>query len=109
MPHQCVNCSVIYSDDAPEMISGCSCGAKAFFFIRNMAKLDAVTEELRESIIEQSPDEPVVLDLENIRVTDGKYELDLHALFGKREIIFQHDEGKYTIDLEESFRRHAEK
>ena len=99
----------MYSDDAAEIMSGCSCGGKAFFFIRNVAKLKAINDDLREAIIEQAPEETLVVDLEHVKMEDGKYELDLHAMLGRKEIVFQYDEGKYDIDLQESFRRHIEK
>ena len=51
-------------------------------------------------------DEPVVLDLESIRVLKpGKYELDLVSLFKDRPLIYKLDEGKYMIDLPESFKK----
>ena len=51
-------------------------------------------------------DQPVVLDLEAIRVLRaGKYELDLVHLFKGEPLIFKLEEGKYMIDLVESFKR----
>lgn len=105
MPHQCVKCNTVYSDDA-NLVQGCSCGAKAFFFLRKDAKVDeaCLSEEFRAQLLAAGP---VILDVESIKITNGKYEIDVSALFGKRELIYQYDEGKYSIDLEESFRRHA--
>ena len=34
MPHQCVRCNTIYSDGASEILKGCSCGARLFFYIK---------------------------------------------------------------------------
>jgi len=34
MPHQCVRCGNLYDDGSKEILSGCSCGAKLFFYIR---------------------------------------------------------------------------
>ena len=93
MPNQCVNCGLMYPDDATDIMAGCSCGAKAFFFIRTKP-------------IEALPEESLH---EHVKTTDGKYDLDLSAMFGSKEIIIQQDEGKYSIDLEESFRQHIQK
>jgi len=49
-------------------------------------------------------DQPVVLDLEAIRVMrPGKYELDLVHLFKNEPLIFKLEDGKYMIDLVTSF------
>lgn len=52
-------------------------------------------------------DEPVVLDLETIRVTrPGKFELDLVQLFNNENpLVYKLDEGKYVIDVPETFLR----
>lgn len=105
MPHQCIKCSTIYSDDA-DFMSGCACGAKAFFFLKKDAKItdEHLSDEFRAQVLAAGP---VILDVESIKITDGKYDLDVNALFGKKELVYKYDEGKYGIDLEESFRRHA--
>ncbi|MDO8643079.1 MAG: Zn-ribbon containing protein [Candidatus Woesearchaeota archaeon] len=126
MPHQCVRCNQFYEDGSNEIIKGCSCGAKLFFFIKKekMEKLRAVQEQfvaLPEAekkqiekdvfsvmgVEEEEQDEPVILDIESIRVVKpGKFELDLVNLFNKENpIIFKLGEGKYMIDLPETFRR----
>ena len=49
--------------------------------------------------------EPVILDLETIKVVGpGKYELDLVHLFKGEPLIFKLEDGKYMIDLVESFK-----
>ncbi len=126
MPHQCVRCNQFYEDGSNEIIKGCACGAKLFFFIKKekMEKLRAVQEQfvaLPEAekkqiekdvfsvmgVEEEEQDEPVILDIESIRVVKpGKFELDLVNLFNKENpIIFKLGEGKYMIDLPETFRR----
>ena len=48
--------------------------------------------------------QPVILDLEAIRIMGpGKYELDLVHLFKKEPLIFKLEDGKYMIDLVQSF------
>ena len=92
MPHQCVKCDTHYEDDAEEVMKGCCCGSKAFAYSK------------------PQEDKPVLLDLESIKQEEeGRFELDVHALFGKRSVVYKEEEGKYTIDLQESFRRHLSK
>ncbi len=120
MPHQCVRCSIMYADGAQEILKGCPCGARLFFFIRQ-EKLEQSQKELPTELpaeqkkqIEQDvlnlvgckEDTPVILDFESIRVVQpGKYELDLVKLFNKSPLIFKLEEGKYVIDVAESFQR----
>ena len=86
MPHQCVRCSKFYDDGAEEILKGCSCGARLFFYIRKdkLEKAKEVTEtanltteekqQIEKDVFELvgseiDNDKPVVLDLEAIRVT----------------------------------------
>ena len=121
MPHQCVRCNTLYNDGATEILKGCSCGARVFFFIRK-EKLEkmknalppALGIEQRQQIEEDvmgviGPDRedlPVVLDFESVHVPEpGKYELDLVKLFQQAPLIFKMEDGKYIIDVAESFER----
>jgi uncharacterized protein len=107
MPHQCVKCSAMYADGSQEILKGCACGSSAFLYLRIAGGIQ-LPQETREQILAQ--EKPIILDVESIKISaDGKYELDLQALFGKDNLIYKEQEGKYTIDLEESFRRHARK
>jgi len=127
MPHQCVRCNSIYGDGASEIIQGCKCGGKLFFYIKK-EKLEQVNKA--KELIKLSPSEkvqvekdvfemvgsdidkdaPVVLDLEAIRVLKpGKYELDLVHLFKNEPLIFKLEEGKYVVDLVESFDKFRKK
>ena len=127
MPHQCVRCSSFYEDGSKEIIKGCVCGGKLFFFIKK-EKIDAMkkisdqvklTQKDKEQIehdvfdlvgSEIDMDDTVVLDLEAIRVLKpGKYELDLVHLFRDKPLIFKLEEGKYMIDLAQSFERFRKK
>lgn len=121
MPHQCVRCGKFYDDGAEEILKGCPCGGRLFFYI-NKKKLeeskniitDLTTQEKDEIEkdvfdligIEGGVEKPVVLDLESIRILKpGKYELDIVNLFKKRPLIYKLEEGKYLIDLPESFKK----
>jgi predicted nucleic acid-binding Zn-ribbon protein len=125
MPHQCVRCNAFYDDGAEELLRGCSCGAKLFFFIKKerlekAKELTAretapVSEEDSKQVeqdiynvlgVKEEPEEPVVLDLESVRVKQpGKYELDIVHLFKGEPLIFKLADGKYIIDIAETFRR----
>ena len=121
MPHQCVCCSSMFKDGAKEILQGCSCGARLFFYIKKKQieegkKLvsdlsDKDKESIEKDISEilhiknEDLNKPVVLDIEAIRVMKpGKYELDLVHLFKKDPLIIKLEEGKYMIDLSEAFK-----
>jgi len=122
MPHQCVRCNTFYDDGAKEIIKGCKCGGKLFFFIKAQkleeAKRIASEVKLTESEKKQIEDDvfdlvgsemdksqPVVLDLESVNIIKpGKYELDLVHMFKGEPLIFKLEDGKYMIDLAESFK-----
>jgi len=122
MPHQCVHCSKMYGDAAPELLKGCSCGSHFFFFIRKeqleklkeksieMNEIDKkeVEKDVREIIGIEREDVPVILDFESVRVTKpGKFEIDVINLFNKkRPLIYKLEEGKYIIDLASSLQIH---
>lgn len=117
MPHQCVRCKTTYKDGAKELLSGCSCGGKLFFFISKKKQEQAQKEihELKEEDIKQiesdirkitgqTEDIPVILDFESINIKKpGTYEIDLVNLFQGRPVIFKIQDGKYIIDLAETF------
>ena|SRR3989339_1130199 len=121
MPHQCVRCSALYDDGSKEILLGCSkCKSKIFFYIKKerLEQLKESTVKLTKKDKEQiekdifeivgvkpEDSEPVVLDLESIRILKpGQYELDLVNLFRKRPLIYKLEEGKYIIDLPETFK-----
>jgi predicted nucleic acid-binding Zn-ribbon protein len=120
MPHQCVRCNTLYQDGSQEILRGCKCGARLFFYIKkkeieegkelinNLTDEDKlhIEEDIAEILhIKEEPERPVVLDIEAIRVLKpGKYELDLVHLFKKDPLIVKLDEGKYIIDVAQLFK-----
>ena len=102
MAHQCVRCGTLYDDGSSEILKGCSCGGRFFFYIRNdvqketQALISTLTSEQKQEIEHDvlkmvgdkiEDDKPVVLDLESIRILEpGKYELDIVKLFNKQLI-----------------------
>jgi len=121
MPHQCVRCNKFYEDGADVILKGCSCGAKLFFFVKqkHMDKAKEVVTNLSYDDKDQierdvfdlvgtknEDDAPVVLEFESINVIKpGKYHLDLVHMFKKDPLIFKVGEGKYFLDLHETFRK----
>jgi len=118
MPHQCVRCAKLYPAGCNELLQGCSCGGRFFFFVKESAieKAKEMTKNLSDKEKEQiekdifdligshSKDEPVVLDFESIKVNaPGKYELDLIDLFKGKPLVYKLDEGKYIIDIVSTF------
>ncbi len=124
MPHQCTKCSKIYPDASKELLEGCSCGSKFFYYIKQ-EKLDMMRSEIHQIVNElnkadkvqiekdireltgiEDEDQPVILDLESVRVIKpGTFEIDIVNLFNKRRpLIYKLEEGKYIIDLSSSFK-----
>src|SRR3989344_6758160 len=123
MGHQCVKCSKIFPDGSNELLKGCSvCGGKFFFYIRK-DRLDQVNivknltveqkkkiEEDVLDIIGHNEEMPVVLDLASINITEpGKFELDLVKLFKGDPLVYKISEGKYIIDVAETFKNTKKK
>lgn len=108
-------------DTATTILKGCSCGGRLFFFIkkeklqeiRNREPLQNLTQndklqiekDVRDIIgMDEEQDEPVILDLESIRITKpGQYELDLVSLMNRNPLVIKVSEGKYMIDLIRTF------
>ncbi|MFH1849706.1 MAG: Zn-ribbon containing protein [archaeon] len=124
MPHQCVRCNTLYDDGAKEILGGCKCGGKLFFYIKR-EKLEAAKKvtvklsrnekkQIEKDVLDivgadRKEEEPVVLDFESIRIVKpGKYELDVVNLFKKHPVIYKLDDGKYVIDLPTSFKKFRE-
>lgn len=120
MPHQCVHCSKIIEVGSREILEGCSkCGGRFFFYIRDEvakkmkeesqiplqdfspSEKEKIELDVREILKAEEGDQPIILDIESIRVVSpGKYEIDLVSLFNRKPIVFKLEEGKYIIDVE---------
>ena len=122
MAHQCVRCNKMYEDGSNQILKGCiDCGGKFFFFVRNehieKAKelTSGLTTEDKEriendvlDIIGYHEDKPVVLDLASVNILKpGKFELDLVRLFKGEPMVYRLEEGKYIIDLAQTFKDSA--
>ena len=124
MPHQCVRCNTFHEDGAEAILKGCSCGGRLFFYIKRKqieaakAVVTNIPEDQREQMEKDvfelvgapvNQEEPVVLDFESIRVAKpGQYEIDLVHLFKNEPLIIRVGDGKYMLDLNETFRKGKE-
>jgi len=119
MPHQCVHCSRIIKAGSKEILEGCDgCKGKFFFYIRDdqlktikesmekpipdfsVVDKNKVEEDVRSILKIEDESNPVILDLESIRVIGpGKFEIDIVSLMNRKPIVFKLQEGKYLIDL----------
>ena len=116
--HQCVKCGTMYDDGSKELLRGCKCGSKFFFYMKKemLEKAKNFTVKLTEDekkqieedvfdlIGENLKDRPVILDLEVIRVLKpGQYEISLVDIFKGKPLVYRLEEGKYIIDLASTF------
>lgn len=127
MPHQCVRCGTFYDDGSEEIIKGCKCGGKLFFYIKKSRIEEAKKEveiinlskkekkQIEKDVynildVDLDKNKPVILDLEAIKVLKpGKYELDLVKLFKGEPVVVKLEEGKYMIDIAETFKNMVKK
>ena len=133
MPHQCTKCGEIFPDASQELLAGCKCGSKFFYYIKqerfdelnrinnqeiqetiselNKADKSQIEKDIREITgMDEEPDKPVILNIESVRVIKpGKFEIDIINLFSKkRPLIYRLEEGKYIIDLSSSIKAKKE-
>ncbi len=118
MPYKCVNCSAIITDGSKELLTGCSCGGRFFFYIKEeklkeiLAHIDEepvlsksekkqIEEDVREIAGVTNEETPVFLDFESVKILKpGKYVIDLQKLFAEdKPKIYKLEDGKYIIDL----------
>jgi hypothetical protein len=120
MPHQCVRCGIFYGDGAKELLNGCTCGGRLFFFVKK-EKIEAAKKFLPPdlsaaqkkqverdvlSLVDIGSPNPVILDFESVRVIEpGKYELDIVKIFNGAPLVFKLEDGKYVVDIAETFSR----
>ncbi|MAF51322.1 MAG: hypothetical protein CMH64_04505 [Nanoarchaeota archaeon] len=118
--HQCVKCSKTYPDGSNELLKGCSCGGRFFFYSRKnlkdvkeevvkLSKKDK--EQIQQDVFDivggkLDDDNPVILDLESVKaIKPGKFEVDVVSLMKGKPVIFRMEKGKYIIDLASTFQQ----
>lgn len=120
MPYKCVHCSKVYEDAASEVVEGCSCKSKFFFYIREeklkeietnktneleiqltVKEKEQMEDDVREIVGVTDEESPVFLDFESVKVLKpGKYLLDLQKLFSMdKPRVYKLEDGKYIVDL----------
>ena len=123
MPHQCVRCAKIYPSGCKELLTGCECGGRFFFFVKEefietakeITKSLSIEEkqQMEQDILElvgDTQEHPIVLDFESIRMSEpGKYEIDLIDLFKGNPLVIKLEEGKYVIDIPSTFQTEMKK
>ena len=65
MPHQCVRCNTFYEDGSQELLKGCNCGGRLFFFIKKekLEDMKKITEEVNLTKKDKEQIEQDVFDL----------------------------------------------
>src|SRR3989338_413286 len=122
MAYRCVHCSETYRDGSEEILNGCACGSKFFFYMKDekyqeilrqkasAGDIPVLSEEEKIQIeqdvreiagLETDTSVPVFLDFESIKIVKpGKYLLDLAKLFSQtKPHVYQLEDGKYIVDL----------
>ena len=118
MPHQCTKCGEVFPDAAEELLKGCSCGSKFFYYIRQekMDQLQGTLKELENAdkiqiekdIREitglnkkegdeegETEEKPVILDLE--RSEEHTSELQSHSFSSYAVFCLKKKNSLYTL------------
>ena len=118
--HQCVRCNKLYEDASTEILKGCnSCGGKFFFFVKKealkevqeatsnltLSDKEKMEKDVLDIIGDNDNDRPVILDLASVNILKpGKFEIDIVRLFKGEPMVYRLEEGKYVIDIAETFK-----
>lgn len=104
--HKCVRCGTMYSNTSKELLTGCSCGARVFVFMKEGAAAPEKEEDfswLETELSSLSKDKPVSVDkdsVENLKIIEkGAYELDVKSLMGGNPLVVKSDKGIYYIKV----------
>lgn len=127
MPHKCARCGTIYDDTSPELIDGCSCGARVFLYLKEKpgrSEEDTIEElkikEIGGDGLERLDKEfgmdlkksgrTIHLDLENLHQIDtGRYRIDIKSLMKGDPLIMKVGDGVYYIDIIDAMSRGKKK
>jgi predicted nucleic acid-binding Zn-ribbon protein len=119
MPHQCIACGRVYDDGAAQVLHGCACTGKVFFYIKGERSPNEIPFILTTTEDEESPPQPlnlqhheipVLLDVEAVHVVrDGTTEIDVVNLMRDKASIYKIEDGKYYIDIEETLEQKDKK
>ena len=115
MIHKCVKCKAEYEKGSDEILNGCICGSKLFYFVKEKSKNsknkkdDELSYDEVNYFYELEDDENneiIVFDIEAINVkSSGKYELNIDSMMKDEGLVYRYDEGKYSIDIDANFKK----
>lgn len=110
MPHQCVHCGKLYPDASKELLIGCTCGSRFFYFIKkeyydrlnrelnkkkDLVKVEEIEEE-EEKLIGKAVEE-IKTKIEELNKYDKeKIEKDVREIIG----ITEREDIPIILDLE---------
>lgn len=108
--HKCVRCSTVYDNNSKELLTGCSCGARVFVFIKEGALKSSDSDEdfgwLETELASLTKDHPVSVQAqrgdsaENLTIVEkGAYELDVKSLMGGSPLVVKSEKGIYYIKV----------
>jgi len=107
----------VYEHASEEILNGCECGSKLFYFVKNGAgvftkKTAAGNAEGSDEVEcfyeldDEKNHEMIVFDVESIRVkSSGKYEINLDSLMKNDGLVYQYGEGKYSVDIDANMKK----
>jgi len=114
MQHKCVKCGEVYEKGSEEILNGCICGSKLFYFVKNnknsktKKKIEESYDEINYFYELEDDDnkEMIIFDIEAINITSkGKYQLNLQSLMNQDGLIYKYGDGKYSIDLDNNLKQ----
>jgi uncharacterized protein len=108
MRHKCTVCEKIFEDGAEEILNGCSCGNKLFYFLSDKRQKTTNNKITDSEYYYENEDEAesINLDLEAVNILEhGKYEIDIDNLMSSKDIVYRYGEGKYSIDIEKEIKK----
>ncbi len=115
MPHQCTKCGQIYADASEEILKGCNCGSKFFYYIRESffeepektydeKMFDSLPENIQEKItqLDRADKNQIEKDIRDISGLNDEPEkpviLDLESV----KVI---SPGKFELDIVNLFNK----
>jgi predicted nucleic acid-binding Zn-ribbon protein len=97
-------------DSGADILNGCDCGNKLFYFIKNKSKKEVNDRKYFYEYEDNENNELIVLDTETINIiSNGKYEIDIQSLMNKKTLVYKYGDGKYSIDIDSFSKRKKKK
>lgn len=113
MPHRCMNCGEVYSDDSEKLIDGCECGSSLFMYENDVSdegldeEDEMVKEEVEEMVAEGISERENIqfqFDIDSISVEEeGVYSINVSRLLEEMPLVIQKSDGVYHIHLPSAF------